>query len=290
MLKNKMIVLEDQIMVDLIRALQSLGGQATRQEIKRAIRRHSQSLTKDIMDEVRTSKRTGRTYRPFDLRFGFAVHHLTAAGYLTKTENHQLQLLEKGRTVELTTFDPTQDVRPLSEGDLDKLAPQHAPLPSTPNEEDAEAWRTELLMALHRMSPKKFELFCRGLLTQMGITLDERVGVKVSHDGGLDGFGYVTADDFRTTRVALQAKRWEGRVPAPEIDKFRGAMDKHRAEYGLFITTADFTREAVAVAMAGTRIITLINGEQICDLVAKYHYYVTPVLTYQLGDFYLEED
>lgn len=68
-----------------------------------------------------------------------------------------------------------------------------------------------------------------------------------------------TSDDFRITRVALQAKRWEGKVPTPEIDKFRGSMDKYNAEYGIFITTSDFTRDVIKTARVGTRIITLIN-------------------------------
>ena len=98
------------------------------------------------------------------------------------------------------------------------------------------------------------------------------------------------SDDYRTTRVALQAKRWQGKVSAPEIDKFRGAMDKFNAEFGIFITNSDFTREAVKTAREGTRIITLINGDQICDLVAKYNYYVEPVTTYRLKSFYLDKD
>lgn len=54
-----------------------------------------------------------------------------------------------------------------------------------------------------------------------------------------------------------------------EIDKFRGAMDKYNAEFGIFITSSDFTRGAIKTARQGTRIITLINGDEICDLVAK---------------------
>lgn len=141
-----------------------------------------------------------------------------------------------------------------------------------------------------KMNPRKFELFCRGLLTKMGVDVDDEKGVQYVADGGIDGFGYVRSDDYRTTRVALQAKRWQGKVSAPEIDKFRGAMDKFNAEFGIFITNSDFTREAVRVAREGTRIITLINGDQICDLVAKYNYYVEPVTTYRLKNFYLDKD
>ena len=65
---------------------------------------------------------------------------------------------------------------------------------------------------------------------------------------------------------------------------------KYNAEYGIFIATSDFTRKAMKTAREGTRVITLINGDQICDLVAKYNYYVKPVTTYRLKKFYFDED
>lgn len=79
-------------------------------------------------------------------------------------------------------------------------------------------------------------------------------------------------------------------MPAPERDKFRGAMDKYNAEFGIFITNSDFTRGAIKTARQGTRIITLIDGEEICDLVAKYNYYVEPVTIYKLKSFYTDKD
>lgn len=147
------------------------------------------------------------------------------------------------------------------------------------SESTNELWRKQLLDALKNMKPQKFELFCRGLLKKMGIEVDDQIGIQYVADGGLDGLGYVRSDDYRTTRVALQAKRWQGKVSSPEIDKFRGAMDKYNAEFGIFITNSDFTRTAIKTAREETRIITLINGDQICDLVAKYNYYVEPVTT-----------
>ena len=189
---------------------------------------------------------------------------------------------EKGRTVDFEKFDLIHDVRSIVDGSLNDEIDN-----SNSDEDTDETWRTELLDALAKMSSKKFELFSRGLLIHMGVDLDDNIGVRYVGDGGLDGFGYITSDDFRTTRVALQAKRWDGKVSAPEIDKFRGAMDKYNAEYGIFIATSDFTREAMKTAREGTRVITLINGDQICDLVAKYNYYVKPVTTYRLKNFIL---
>lgn len=153
-----------------------------------------------------------------------------------------------------------------------------------------DSWRSVLIDALKAMSPKKFELFCRRLVKQMGVEIDAKIGVQYVADGGLDGFGYITSDEFRTTRVAIQAKRWEGNVSSPEIDKFRGSMDKHNAEFGVFITTSSFTKNAIEASRVGTRVITLLDGDTICDLVAKYELEVTPVMTYELGDFYLSEE
>lgn len=104
----------------------------------------------------------------------------------------------------------------------------------------------KITQAIDNLSPQKFETFCRALMKKMNVDIDEKIGVKMSGDGGLDGFGYMLTDDFRTTRVAIQAKHWNNNlVSSPEIDKFRGAMDKYRAEYGVFITTSNFTRSAI---------------------------------------------
>lgn len=149
-----------------------------------------------------------------------------------------------------------------------------------------DSWRNELNTALLNFTPARFESFSRSLINNMGVKLDGDTGIKLSRDGGLDGYGYLTTDDFRTARVAVQAKRWNGLVSSPEIDKFRGAMDKYNAEYGVFVTTSDFTRDAIHASRVGTRVITLINGEKIADLVAKYKLHVQPVTTYVLDDYY----
>lgn len=286
MARNKNETLESLIMKEALKAMRTLGGRVTRKEIKREIRDHSEEIAEERVDATKKSKKTGAEYHPFDFRFNFAIKHLITAEYIRTEDNRILELSEKGRMVELQEFDPERDVWPIVVQKDQERAVSQSEEKILPGD---DPWRQALLESLTKMSPQKFELFSRGLLVHMGIDFDERIGIQYSGDGGLDGFGYITADDFRTTRVALQAKRWEGKVPAPEIDKFRGAMDKYNAEYGIFITTSDFTREAIRTSKTGTRVITLINGDQICDLVAKYRYYVEPVTTYVLGSFYTDE-
>ena len=44
--------------------------------------------------------------------------------------------------------------------------------------------------------------------------------------------------------IYLQAKRWEGTVGRPEVQKFAGALMGNGARKGVFITTSNFTKEA----------------------------------------------
>lgn len=293
---NRQINIENLTMNEILKSMHRLGGQVTRKEIRQDIHDNSNAISEDEVDKIKVSKKTGNKYSPFAWTLNYAVKYLIMTGYLTQ-DGRLLELSEKGRNVDLLSFDGARDVRPVVEKMISKQKQNKASVPEKTNIEDSDdsdeieaPWRQQLLDALMKMNPKKFELFCRGLLTKMGIDVDDEKGVQYVADGGIDGFGYVRSDDDRTTRVALQAKRWQGKVSAPEIDKFRGAMDKFNAEFGIFITNSDFTREAVRTAREGTRIITLINGDQVCDLVAKYNYYVDPVTTYRLKDFYLDKD
>ncbi len=293
---NRQINIENLTMNEVLKSMHRLGGQVTRKEIRQDIHDNSDVISEDEVDKIKVSKKTGNKYSPFAWTLNYAVKYLIMTGYLIQ-DGRLLELSEKGRNVELSSFDGARDVRPIVEKMLTKQKQNKASDSEKANigdsddsDEMEEPWRQQLLDALMKMNPRKFELFCRGLLTKMGVDVDDEKGVQYVADGGIDGFGYVRSDDYRTTRVALQAKRWQGKVSAPEIDKFRGAMDKFNAEFGIFITNSDFTREAVRVAREGTRIITLINGDQICDLVAKYNYYVEPVTTYRLKDFYLDKD
>ena len=293
---NRQINSENLAMKEVLIAMHKLGGQVTRKDIRNEIRDSSEVISEAEVDKTRVSKKTGERYHPFDYTMNFAVKYLILVGFINTNDNRLLELSEKGRKIDLDTFDAEKDVRSFLEDNnstelkaknLDEVAASNI---STDEETEEDQWREDLLDALMKMNPKKFEFFCRGLLTKMGIDVDDKIGVRYVADGGLDGFGYVRSNDYRTTRVALQVKRWQGKVSSPEIDKFRGAMDKYNAEFGIFITNSDFTRDAVKTARQGTRIITLINGDEICDLVAKYNYYVEPVTTYRLKDFYTDKD
>ena len=122
------------------------------------------------------------------------------------------------------------------------------------------------------------------------LTVTEK-GVQISNDGGIDGYGYhVDANDFRTTRVVIQCKRYNvAPVSEPEINQFLGAMNKYQADYGVFITNGRFTNAAKTAAREGSP-ITLIDGNELVRLVIRYELYITPVKTYVLDEFYNAEE
>lgn len=289
-------------MLPIITELKRLGGQSTTKELKNSIVTNCDDVPEDVFTRSKVS-RSGRSYHENMYPFNFAVTNLVMAGFIDRPHPGQLILTEKGRQFNGDGHQLSETVYKLSlpmwdersKRNKKRKAKNEVQVPQEDAElriDDNEEWRSDLLTALEKLTPAKFELFCRALVRKMNVDIDETIGVKLSGDGGLDGYGYMTTDDFRTTRVAIQAKKWNPNhlVSSPEIDKFRGAMDKYRAEYGIFITTSSYTRDAIHASRTGTRVITLIDGDLLTDLVAKYQLYVKPVVTYELSDFFKEQD
>lgn len=292
---NDVTILEKEniMMREIIYSLQKQGGRVSRKDLRQDIRDNSSLVPAEYMDFLKRSENTGREYRPSDYQLNFAMKHLCKAGFLNSPTRGMWELTEKGRKVDVSHFDPVTQVRNL-ESEKPETQPQIVIEKIDEVEGDLslqeDNWRNDLSNALKEMSPKRFEMFCRILVKNMGVEIDESKGVSYGNDGGIDGFGYIQSGDFRTARVAIQAKRWTGNVQSPEIDKFRGAMDKFNAEFGIFITTSDFSKGAIKASRIGTRVITLINGEDIADIVADKKLYVKEVVTYELEDFYFEEE
>ena len=150
-------------------------------------------------------------------------------------------------------------------------------------------WKDEILELIKKFSPQKFESFSRQLLTKMGIEFDPNKGVKMSGDHGIDGYGYFRSDDFRTSRVVIQCKKYtDNPVSEPEIDKFKGVMNSFNADYGIFITTSHFTNTAKEKAMQGGNTVTLIDGQDLGNLIEKYELMIER--TYSIGDYYYEKN
>ena len=111
---NRQINLQNVTMKEILIAMRRLGGQVTRREISSDIRDNSTAISEQEVDKIKVSKKTGNKYKPFDYTLNYAVIYLVRTGYLAE-DGHQVELTEKGRKVDLDTFDPEKDVRPFLE-------------------------------------------------------------------------------------------------------------------------------------------------------------------------------
>jgi hypothetical protein len=129
--------------------------------------------------------------------------------------------------------------------------------------------RQELRSYLKKMDPKKFEHLIRTLLEEMGF--EETETAPIGADKGVDVRGVLKVENLSTVRVAIQAKRWISNVGSVVFQNLRGALKFTDAEQGIVITPSDFTTSAIQEAQApGKFPISLVNGEQLVDLLIQY--------------------
>jgi len=129
--------------------------------------------------------------------------------------------------------------------------------------------RQRLSDLLHSMPAKRFEELVMQLLFKMGFD-ENTLNVTPYHgDGGIDVTGVYRAAGLTEVNVAVQAKRWKGNVQAPTVTSLRGSLQVH--QQGIIITTSDFSSGARKEAFAPNKThITLINGEQLIDMLIKH--------------------
>ncbi len=283
----------------ILKVLQEAGGQLERSEIKERICDLDDQIA-EFAENIKKSKKTGNTYSEFNFKFNFAIKDLLFNDILTYRDSSPVTLTEKGLYLELDKLDVEREIIETSKVHWDELSKKNKKskiADVNDNEEETQAeekikddFKETLLSAIAKMSPKKFEAFSRALLNRMGVEFTEK-GAQISNDGGIDGYGYhIDGNDFRTTRVVIQCKRYNvAPVSEPEINQFLGAMNKYQADYGVFITNGRFTNSARNAAREGSP-ITLIDGNDLVKLIIKYELYITPVKTYVLDEFYNTEE
>jgi restriction system protein len=151
----------------------------------------------------------------------------------------------------------------------------------------------ELLQKILSCSPAFFEYLVVELLVKMGYggsrkDAGERVGQ--SGDGGIDGI--IKEDRLGLDTIYIQAKRWQGTVGRPEIQKFVGALSGQRARKGVFITTSRFTADASDyVSLIETKVV-LIDGGKLAALMIDFDVGVSTQATYvikKVDSDYFEE-
>lgn len=127
-----------------------------------------------------------------------------------------------------------------------------------------ESRHTEWSLALlTRLEWKRFETVCTEYLRLIGHNANE---TRIGADGGVD---IVVHKDGQEKPVAIvQCKAWNTyKVGVKPVRELFGLMAAERITAGFFITSGDFTSEAIGFAQ-GKR-LRLINGDKLLDAIKK---------------------
>lgn len=152
----------------------------------------------------------------------------------------------------------------------------------------------ELLAVVLTCSPTFFEQLVVDLLVKMGYGGSRRdAGERIGQtgDGGIDGI--IKEDRLGLDAIFIQAKRWQGSVGRPEIQKFVGALQGQRARKGVFITTSWYTAEAIDYASRIDTKVVLLDGKALSALMIDFDIGVAASASYvvkRIDSDYFEEN
>lgn len=265
-------------------------------------------LTDDELAELLPTGRQGR----FDNRVGWAKAHLKQAGLLEITGRGVFRISPRGSQVlkenpaliDMKFLEQFPEYVAFRSGNRQK---DESPVPesinqeATPEELLEAGYRSlrsnlanELLHQIKACSPYFFEKLVVELLVKMGYggsIEDAGQVIGKSGDEGIDGI--INEDRLGLDVIYLQAKKWEGSVSRPEIQKFAGALLGQKARKGVFITTSSFTREARDFAAKVDSKIVLIDGEMLAQLMMDHGLGVSTSAIYEIkridSDYFTED-
>lgn len=257
------MVTYDQLMQPLIKALVSLGGSASIDEMYEEVV-EQENFNEEIITILHNPEKSSQT--EIGYRLAWARTYLKKAGYLENSTRGVWTLTDKARlSDQIDSRTVVNYVRSLDK--KTKKVPQDPTDPSTAIDdypEETLAWRERLHQILiEEMSPDGFERLTQRLLRESGFVHVEVTGR--TGDGGIDGKGIARINGLMSFHIAFQCKKYKGSVGSPEIRDFRGAI-VGRADRGMFITTGSFTKAAIEEANRdGVSPIDLVDGDQLAD-------------------------
>jgi restriction system protein len=75
-------------------------------------------------------------------------------------------------------------------------------------------------------------------------------------------------------KVFVQAKRWQGTVGREPVQAFYGALAGRRATKDVFITTSNFSPQALEFGRSIEKVV-LVDGERLAELMMEFGVGVT---------------
>jgi len=251
--------------------------------------------------------------RRFDNRVAWAKSYLVQAKLLESTRRAHFKITDRGRELLAKNYERI-DVRILNQypefvefhaSNRQNRASSNAPSEETSSETPEEllqkAYQSirnelvrEILERIKSNSPAFFEKLVVDLLVAMGYGGSrEDAGRSIGQRGdeGIDGI--IKEDRLGLDVIYLQAKRWEGTVGRPEIQRFVGALHGKRARKGVFITTGKFSNEAREYVKTIDPKVILIDGRELAEYMIDFNLGTSTVVTYEIKridtDYFAEE-
>lgn len=113
-----------------------------------------------------------------------------------------------------------------------------------------------------KLNPHEFETFCARVLNAHGYQV---MTTRKTNDGGKDLVGI----NDRNEQVFGEVKQYtkSNKIGRPYLQKLKGAMIDSNVQQGIFITTSDFTKEALTYAKRNN--IKCINRYELDRLIRK---------------------
>lgn len=300
---------------ELMRPLLLLTADGQNHTIREAATAISQQLS--ITDRQLKVMLPSGQQTVFENRLGWARTYLTKAGMLEKVGRGVFRITERGKQLlkEKSAHITKKDLEPFSDffsrgkgGFENDDYPSSSESPSNDQDEELtpeeslelgyqklrKALASDVIDRVKQCSPAFFERLVVELLLKMGYggsRRDAGEAIGKSGDGGIDGI--IKEDRLGLDSVYIQAKRWdETSVGRPEVQKFAGALQMHRARKGIFITTSKFSNDAREYVKVIDSRIVLIDGERLAQLMMDFNVGVSPDKTYEikrLDSDYFEE-
>ena len=153
---------------------------------------------------------------------------------------------------------------------------------------------TDIVQTLKDCSSQFFERLVIDVLLEMGYGGSRKEAGEAIGRAGDEGIdGIIKEDKLGLDIIYIQAKRWDSTVGRPEIQKFAGALQGQRARKGIFITTSDFSKDAIQYVNNIDSKIILIDGRRLAELMIEHNVGVATVASYQIkkidSDYFIEE-
>jgi restriction system protein len=256
-----------------------------------------------LTDAERSELLPSGTAHVFANRVGWARTYLKQAGLLSAPKRGVFRITPEGSALLeknpgridnnlLNQYEPFRAFRTRGKSEDEQATQPLLPAPSAQTPEDAMALayqrvrkelEAELLEQVKASSPAFFERLVVDLLVAMGYggsRQDAGRAIGKSGDGGIDGM--IKEDRLGLDVIYVQAKRWDGTVGRPEVQKFAGALQGQRANKGVFITTSSYTKDALEYANVIATKIILIDGETLVGLMVDHNVAVARIGVYEL--------